>query len=56
MVVRLRCDIYGRTNQCSFIYYSKKAKLILNQPKPPTPEKKVDKGKEKVDALALEKE
>jgi len=28
---------------------------MLNQPKPPTPEKKVDKSKKKVDALAPEK-
>ena len=30
-------------------------KLTPNQLKPPTPEKKVDKGKRKVDALAPEK-
>ena len=37
--------IYGRINQCSFVHNSKKVKLMPNQPKPPTPRKKSDKGK-----------
>jgi len=51
----LDVTIHGRTNQCSFVHNGKKVKLMPNQPKPPTPEKKVDKRKEKVDTLAPEK-
>ena len=51
----LDVTIYGRTNHYSFVHNGKKVKLIPNQPKPLTPEKKVDKGKGKVDALAHEK-
>jgi len=47
--------IYGRTNHCSFVHNSKKVKLISNQPKPSTSKKRVDKGKGKVETLALEK-
>jgi len=51
----LDVTIYGRTNHCPFLYNGKKVKLMSNQPKPPTskkkvdrptPEKKVNKGKE----------
>ena len=45
--------IYGRTNQCSFVH-NKKMKLMPNQPEPPN-QKKVDKGKWKVDALTPRK-
>jgi len=51
----LDVTICGRTNHYSFVHNGKKVKLIPNQPKPLTPEKKVDKGKGKVDALAHEK-
>ena len=30
-------------------------KIVLNQPKPPTREKEVDKGKDKMDVLTPEK-
>jgi len=55
MVFDLDVIIYERTNHCSFIHNGKKVKLMLNQPKPPTLEKNVDKSKKKVDALAHEK-
>ena len=51
----LYVTIYGCTNHYSFVHNGKKVKLMPNQPKQPTPEKKVDKGKEKVDTLAPEK-
>ena len=51
----LGVTIYKCTNQCLFDHKSMKVKLISNQPKPPTPGKKVDKGKEKMIALAPEK-
>jgi len=47
----LDVTIYGHTNQCSSVHNGKKVKLMPNQPKPPTQEKRVNKGKEKVDAL-----
>jgi len=43
------------TNHCLFVHNSKKVKLMLNQPKPPTSEKKVDMDKEKVTTLNPEK-
>ena len=43
--------IYERTNQCSLVHNGKKVKIMLNQLKPPTREKRVDKGKDKVDVL-----
>ena len=51
----LDVTIYGRTNQCSFVHNGKKVKLMPNQPKPPTFEKKVDKGKGKVVTLNSKK-
>ena len=36
----LDVTIYEHTNQCSFVHNSKKVKLMPNQPKPPTREKK----------------
>ena len=51
----LDVTIYEHTNQCSFVHNGKKAKLMPNQPKSPTPKKKVEKSKEKVDTLAPEK-
>jgi len=47
--------IYGRTNHCSFVFNGKKVKLMLNQSKPPTLEKKVDENKGKADTLAPKK-
>jgi len=47
--------IYGCTNHCSFVYNDKKVKLMPNQTKPSTLEKKIDKDKEKADTLAPEK-
>jgi len=47
----LDVTIYGRTNQCSFVHNDKKVKLMPKQSKPPTQEKKINKGKGKVDAL-----
>jgi len=47
--------IYGQINHCSFIHNGKKVKLMSNQPKPPTFEKKIDKGKIKVVILNPEK-
>jgi len=47
--------IYGRTNHCSFVHNGKKVKLMLNQVKPLISEKKVDKGKGKVETLAPER-
>ena len=47
----LDITIYERTNQCSFVHNGKKVKLMPNQPKPLTWEKKVDKGKGKVNVL-----
>ena len=40
--------IYGRINHCSFVHNDNRVKLISNQRKPPTPEKKVDNGNEKM--------
>ena len=51
----LDMTIYGRTNQYSFVYNDKRVKIMLNQPKPPTREKGVDKSKDKVDVLTPEK-
>ena len=51
----LDVTIYGRTNQCSFVHNGKRVKIMPNQPKPPTREKGVDKGKDKVDVLNPEK-
>ena len=51
----LDTTIYGRINHCSFVHNGKKMKLMPYQPKPPTTEKKVDKGKEKVEILAPER-
>jgi len=51
----LDVTIYRCTNYCSFVHSDKKVKLIPIQPKPPTPEKKIDKDKWKVDTLAPEK-
>ena len=51
----LDVTIYGRTNHCLFFHNGKKVKLMPNQPKSPTLEKKVDKGKRKMGTLAPEK-
>ena len=51
----LDVTVYGCTNQCSFVYKSRKVKLMSNQPTPPTQERKVDKGEGKVDALTPRK-
>jgi len=40
--------IYRRTNHCSVVHNGKRMKLMPSQPKPPTSEKKIDKGKEKM--------
>ena len=47
--------IYRRTKQCSFVHNDKKVKLMPKQLKPPTSERKVDKGKRKVVTLNLKK-
>jgi len=47
----LDVTIYGRTNQCSFVHNRKRVKIMPNQPKSPTREKGVDKGKDKLDVL-----
>jgi len=44
----LDMTIYGQTNHCSFVHNDRKVKLMSNQPKSPTPEKKVDKRKGKM--------
>jgi len=49
----LDVTIYGCTNQCSFVHNGKRVKIMPNQQK--QPEKKVDKGKDKVDVLTPEK-
>ena len=54
-MVDLDVIIYERTNHCSFVHNGKMVKILSNQPKPPTSEKKVDKGKEKVETLAHKK-
>ena len=51
----LNVTIYGRTNHCSFVHNGKKVKLMSDQPKPPTYEKKVDKSKGKIVTLTLKK-
>jgi len=47
----LDVTIYKRANQCSFVYNEKRVKIMTNQPKPPTREKRIGKGKDKVDVL-----
>jgi len=44
----LDVTIYGRTNHYSFVHNGKKVKLMPNQLKPPTAEKKIDKSKWKM--------
>ena len=51
----LDLTIYGRTNQYSFVHNGKRVKIMPTQPKPPTREKGVDKGKDKLDVLNLGK-
>ena len=41
--------IYGRTNQCLFVHNGERVKIMSNQPKPPTREKKINEGKDKAD-------
>jgi len=49
----LDVTIYGWTNHCSFGHNDKRVKLMPNQPKLPTPEKKVDKDKGKMTKMNL---
>ena len=51
----LDVTIYGRTNQYSSNHNGKRVKIMPNQPKPPTQERKVDKGKDNVYVLTSEK-